>query len=242
MDGSIEVIQPLVKRAGGFRTLFVLSWALKVGNDAFVFSGIIETTGRVIGTQATPEGILQLRIDGSGLADWPAYGASIALSGCCLTAARLDPESREIGFDVVPETVRLTNLGKLCSGDRVNLEASVRPTTRLDGHVVQGHVEGLGKVVAIETQGEWRVAIEAPVELMPCVIPKGSIAVDGVALTIASVDVPQSRFEIALIPTTLDLTTLGGLKIGDLVHLETDVVARAAVHWLKHFGPGATGR
>lgn len=207
-----------------------------------MFSGIIETTGRVVDTQATPEGILRLLIDGSGLGDWPVHGASIAISGCCLTAARLDPQSREIGFDVVPETVRLTHLGRLRKGDRVNLEASVRPTTRLDGHVVQGHVEGLGKIVSIQTQGEWRVAIETPAALMPCVIPKGSIAVDGVALTIASVDVAQNLFEIALIPTTLDLTTLGGLKVGDAVHLETDVVARAAVHWLKHFGPGAIGR
>jgi riboflavin synthase len=207
-----------------------------------MFSGIIETTGRVVRANRSGEGNLWLDIEAKGLAEWPGHGASICVSGCCLTVARLEPQEGVLGFDVIPESLDRTWLGRLKPGDSVNLEPSVRPTTRLDGHVVQGHVEGLGTVVSVRTEGEWRVEIEAPEALMPCVVPKGSVAVDGVSLTLAAVRVPQRRFEVALIPTTLELTTLGELKVGSTVHLETDVMARTVVHWLTHYGAGVSGR
>ncbi len=228
-----------------------------------MFSGIVECTGRIVAIEQGPDplpdrdddrvsdhhpvGSIGLTIDVSGLVgeqaqqDFPMHGASICVSGCCLTAARLDPERSLIGFDVIAETLSRTSLGGLKVGQRVNLEQSVQPTTRLDGHVVQGHVEGLGEVLSIETRGEWRVRIRPPADLMPAIIPKGSIAVEGVSLTLAAVDPAAGWFEIALIPTTLDLTTLGELQPGARVNLETDILARTAVHWLTHFGPSAIG-
>ncbi len=214
-----------------------------------MFTGIIQGTGRVVRTASSAEGGLELTVDVRELLDeaepaasFPAHGASICVSGCCLTAARLDPEAGEVGFDVIAETLRCTTLGGLRDGSEVNLEASVQPTTRMDGHIVQGHIEGMGEVLSIERQGRWVARIRPPAELMPAIVPKGSIAVEGVSLTLAAVDVAHGWFEIALIPTTLDLTTLGGLKPGSMVNLETDIMARTAVHWLAHFGPGAPSR
>ena len=214
-----------------------------------MFTGIIQGTGRVVRTSPSTAGGLELTIDVRELLDpadpaasFPAYGASICVSGCCLTAARLDPRAGQIGSDVIAETLRCTTLGGLREGSEVNLEASVQPTTRMDGHIVQGHIEGLGEVLSIETQGQWLARIRPPAGLMPAIVPKGSIAVEGVSLTLAAVDVAEGWFEIALIPTTLELTTLGGLKPGSKVNLETDIMARTAVHWLAHFGPSAPSR
>jgi riboflavin synthase len=141
-------------------------------------------------------------------------------------------------FDVVPETLARTTLGGLAAGSRVNLERAATAATLMGGHVVQGHVEGVGEVRAVRTEGEWRVTIKVPNELMPCITPKGSIAVEGVSLTVASVDVTASTLDVALIPTTLEVTTLGGLKPGSRVNLETDIMARTIVHYMRNF----TGR
>ncbi len=186
-----------------------------------------------------------------------------------------------LAFDVVPETLAKTTLGGLEPGDAVHLEPSVTASTLLDGHVVQGHVEGVGVVVGVSVVadgGEYRLRIAPPAGLMPCLVPKGSVAVDGVSLTIAAVSAaapasspvapassrctvanpsvaPASSrctaavgadgpwFEVALIPTTLEMTTLGALVVGSRVNLETDILARTVVHVLRHYGvgPGAGG-
>lgn len=204
-----------------------------------MFTGIIERTGSIHALTPTPTPTSsgsELLIDAQGWGADFARGESIAVSGCCLTLApRPGAPSGLLRFDVVPETLAKTSLGSLRPGTRVNLERSATATTLLGGHVVQGHVEGLGTVRAIQTVGEWRVTIEAGKDLMPCITPKGSIAVEGVSLTVASVDVAASTFDIALIPTTLDLTTLRDLRVGSLVNLETDILARTVVHYMRHF-------
>ncbi|MEN0019465.1 MAG: riboflavin synthase, partial [Planctomycetota bacterium] len=167
-----------------------------------------------------------------------AHGASIAISGCCLTVAEA-PDGKTLAFDVIPETLEKTTLGGLTEGDRVNLEPAATATTALDGHIVQGHVEGTGRVVRIDTDDGWRVRIAAERPLMEAIVPKGSVTIDGVSLTIAAVepgDDDGGWFEVALIPTTLELTTLGGLSEGSRVNLETDAMVRAVVHWMRHFG------
>lgn len=200
-----------------------------------MFTGIIERTGTVHALAQTSTGS-ELLIDAGGWGEGFAPGESIAISGCCLTLApRLGMASGMLRFDVVPETLSKTTLGFIGPGTRVNLERSATAASLLGGHVVQGHVEGLGIVRGVKEVGEWRVTIEVPSELLPCITPKGSVAVEGVSLTIASVDVACSSFDVALIPTTLDLTTLRDLRVGTRVNLETDIIARTVVHFMRHF-------
>jgi len=147
------------------------------------------------------------------------------VGGACLTVARR--RAGVFGVDVVPETVRRTTLGRLAPGDRVNLERALRWRGRVEGHLVQGHVEGLGRVRRAEAEGAGRrLRIAAPAPLMRTIVAKGSVAVDGVSLTVARAD--RRGFEVALIPFTLRRTTLRGLRPGDDVNLETDVWLRFA--------------
>ncbi|MCC7388121.1 MAG: riboflavin synthase [Phycisphaerales bacterium] len=205
-----------------------------------MFSGIIRATGRLAAVESTPAG-RRLTIDPGAWGHTPGVGDSIAVSGCCLTLAVPPGPDGHLGFDAIPETLAKTTLGDLAVGDRVNLETSVTAATAMDGHVVQGHVEGVGEVVGLVTQGEYRVRVRAHPDLMPCIVPKGSVAIDGVSLTIAEVSPAGHWFEVALIPTTLSLTTLGGLKPGSKVNLETDVLARTVVHVLRNYA-GVIGR
>ncbi|MDQ7013404.1 MAG: hypothetical protein Q9O74_05855, partial [Planctomycetota bacterium] len=292
-----------------------------------MFTGIIRATGRVVGVERVAAGV-RLRVEPEGTpgspggtpgspGGTPRPGDSICVSGCCLTVADRGTGSQPVyvapassrcadgvlAFDVVPETLARTTLGGLEPGDVVHLEPSVTASTLLDGHVVQGHVEGVGVVVGVGVGvgGEYRIRIAPPAGLMPCLVPKGSVAVDGVSLTIAAVSpvapastpvapasspvapassrcptanppvapasspvapassrctaanppvAPASSrcpaaggadggwFEVALIPTTLELTTLGGLVVGSRVNLETDILARTVVHVLRHYGVG----
>ncbi|TWT45965.1 Riboflavin synthase [Phycisphaerae bacterium RAS1] len=194
-----------------------------------VFSGIVEAVAPIVAVRGTPAGHrLDLRL--GELLDELTLGASIAINGCCLTLAAA--RGGVGGFDVVPETWRLTNLKDLGSGARVNVERSLRIGDRIDGHFVQGHVDALGTVERVERAGaEWKLWIAAPHDVMRLVARKGSIAVDGVSLTV--VDVDDSRFSVALIPTTLERTVLGARRAGDRVNLETDLVARTVVRWLE---------
>lgn len=157
-----------------------------------------------------------------------------------MTLVDLAPSDRagQLAFDVVAETLARTTLGELRAGDRVNLEPAATPTTLLDGHLVQGHIEGVGRVVQVQSQAsdDYRVTIEPPPDLMPCLAPKGSVAIDGVSLTIAGVT--DHTFEVALIPTTLAQTTLGVLQVGDHVNLESDIIARTVVHVLERTRAG----
>jgi riboflavin synthase len=150
-------------------------------------------------------------------------GDSIALDGCCLTVVAIDGD--KLGFDAGAETLSRTTLGKLAPGDPVNIETSLRVGDEMGGHFVTGHIDAIGTIDARQDDAEWStLRIRAPKRLMPQIASKGSIAVDGVSLTL--VDVVADQFSVALIPHTLKVTTLGRRGIGDLVNLETDVLAK----------------
>lgn len=193
-----------------------------------MFTGIIEITGMISQTRPVPTGRkLAIRVD----ADWSdlALGASVAVSGVCLTIAAA--HDRTLEFDVIHETLERTTLGNLVVGDSVNLERSLRIGDRLDGHFVQGHVEGTARVTnIIASVREWVVWLCANEMLRPCIIPKGGIALDGVSLTIAAVR--DDEFSVALIPTTLQRTTLQHLRVGNHANIETDIITRTIVHRL----------
>lgn len=193
-----------------------------------MFTGIIQTTGTVRSLRPAGNGA-RLVLDAPGLPRPMPGGASICVNGACLTVTRCDAQSLE--FDVVGETLAQTTLGDLKPGDRVNLERSLRAGDGLDGHMVQGHVDGIATARRINS--DHVVTFEAPDSLHPYIIPKGSIAVDGVSLTIAAVS--GSQFTVALIPTTLTDTTLADLHVGDRVNVETDILARTIVTTLQRW-------
>lgn len=190
-----------------------------------MFTGIVETTAEVLErtdarlTLARPSSF----VDGStGLPQALKLGSSIAVNGVCLTVVVLNPG--DITFDVVGETWRKTNLGTLKKGSRVNLERAMPADGRFEGHVVQGHVEGVAIVKEWKDDGEWKqLVLEVPADLLPYITKKGSIALDGVSLTVA--DFSGNRVTIALIPHTLAITTLGSRQVGDSINVETDILA-----------------
>jgi riboflavin synthase len=194
-----------------------------------MFTGIIERTAKVIGVAKGPA-FLRLT-----LADhWGDVidGESIAVNGVCLTVA--ERAAGELGFDVVPETLSKTNLGLLAQGDAVHVERALRVGDRISGHFVQGHIDGTASLVEQGTDagGGWRVTLQAPHELADYLTPKGSVTLDGVSLTIASVS--GNQFQVALIPTTLQITLLGQREVGWPFNLETDVLTKSVVTWLRN--------
>ncbi|MGH8233192.1 MAG: riboflavin synthase [Rhodanobacteraceae bacterium] len=188
-----------------------------------MFTGIIGATGTIAG-RLVHEGDLRLTVAAPGLdVSDVAPGDSIAVSGCCLTVVAREGDT--LAFDVSSESLSLTILGDLHEGDTVNLEKALRLSDRLGGHLVSGHVDGLGTIVAIEPDARsrrWR--IEAPAALSRYIATKGSICVDGVSLTVNAVD--GSLFEVNLIPHTVAMTTLQDRRAGDRVNLEVDMLAR----------------
>jgi riboflavin synthase len=176
----------------------------------------------------TGKGMIRSRRDGrleieTPLAGELAAGDSIAVNGVCLTA--VDPEASHFAADVMPETLRRSSLGPLGEGSEVNVELPLRAGDRLGGHVVQGHVDATGSVAGVRDEGLSRVVrIAAEPELLRYVVEKGSIAVDGVSLTVSAVD--DEAFEVSLIPETLERTTLGQAERGTMVNLEVDVLAK----------------
>jgi riboflavin synthase len=202
-----------------------------------VFTGLVTTTGTVRSAEASPSGLrLAIAAPRAWLAHPPAtLGESIAVHGCCLTLARLDGGDGDalLGFDAIPETLRVTLLGRLSPGHRVHLERSATPSTLLGGHIVQGHVDGLGRVAAVERDGgEWRLRIAIDRGFLGGLVLRGSIAVDGVSLTVAALDDRAATFDVCLIPETLARTTLGALVEGDEVHLEFDCIAKMVARQL----------
>ena len=186
-----------------------------------MFTGIVQELGHVAGVERDGEG-LRLRID-AGLADELAAGDSVAVSGVCLTA--VDPADGAFTADLSPETVARSSLGSLATGDPVNLELPLRPADRMGGHIVQGHVDGVGTTEAVSDRGNVRdVRFSAPAELLRYVVEKGSVTVDGVSLTVTEVD--DAGFSVSLIPETLARTTLGAGRPGRPVNLEVDVIAK----------------
>jgi riboflavin synthase len=204
-----------------------------------MFTGIVEGTGTVAAMHRPPDGgAARLEIEAPWLAGELAAGDSVAVDGCCLTVVAGGPT--RFAADVVAETLRRTALGRLAAGARVNLERPVALGGRLGGHLVQGHVDGVGRVLDRRALGEGgqEVRVELPETLARYVVEKGSIAVDGVSLTVAGVG--QGWFAVALVPHTLATTTLGERAPGDPVHLEVDVVAKYVERLVQPWNvPGA---
>ena len=188
-----------------------------------MFTGIVQATGTVAGAEARG-GDLRLVIEApdAGCANIPP-GDSVSVSGCCLTVVAGD--ERTLAFDLSNETLSLTTLGALRRGDRVNLEPALRLSDRLGGHLVSGHVDGVGSIVSIEPDARsQRWMLEAPAALMRYIAAKGSVCVDGVSLTVNGID--GHRFGVNLIPHTVAATTFADRGVGDRVNLEVDLLAR----------------
>ncbi len=186
-----------------------------------MFTGLVAETGEVRSLERTGGGVLiEVR---AGLASDVAPGDSVSLSGVCLTAVRAGGGT--FAMEAVPETLERSSLGELTEGDRVNLELAVLAADRLGGHIVQGHVDAIGRVESIAPEARSRrVAINAGDDVGRYVVDKGSIALDGVSLT--AVDPGADGFSVVLIPETMERTTLGALEAGDAVNIEVDVVAK----------------
>jgi len=188
-----------------------------------MFTGLVEHLSLVVQFDPDGSGGADLIVREPALAPLLAIGESVAVNGACLTVVARDAES--FRFQLGPETLHRTSLGDLRQDDRVNLERALRVGDRLGGHFVQGHVDGVGRIAERTRQGEWEtVWFACPAELTPLMVPKGSIAVDGVSLTL--VDVGPDRFSVMLIPHTLAQTTLGHKLVGAAVNLETDLLAK----------------
>lgn len=191
-----------------------------------MFTGIIEATAAVL--EKTED---SLTIAHPVSFDDLKKGCSIAVLGACLTVTSFNDQS--MTFQVIPETWAKTKLGSLKKGDLINLERAMPASGRFDGHIVQGHIEGVGIVAAIVRDGQdVRVTVSVPGDLRRYIIPKGSITIDGVALTVASIE--KDQVTVALIPETLQMTTLGSLQEGDTVNLETDMIGRYVYALLPH--------
>ena len=186
-----------------------------------MFTGIVETLGQVTGLEQLTDSV-RLSVRGDVVAG-AVSGDSIAVNGVCLTAATIDGDV--FTADVMAETLQHTALGRLTTGDEVNLERAATLTTRLGGHLVQGHVDGVGRVVRREPGEAWDVVtVEIPDDLLRYVVVKGSIAFDGVSLTVTAAE--GSEVSVSLIPETLRRTTLGARAVGDAVNVEVDVLAK----------------
>ncbi len=193
-----------------------------------MFTGIVERQGEIISAASSAAG-RRLAIRAAGYWDELTLGASVAVDGVCLTIVEHRGDIAE--FDVIGETLSRTTLNRAVAGRFVNLERSMRADARIDGHFVQGHVEAVSDVLRVEREPRsetWWFAV--PEHVRRHLIPKGSIAVDGISLTL--VDVRADRFSVSLIPTTLNLTTLGKKKPGDRANIETDILVRTLIHTL----------
>jgi riboflavin synthase len=201
-----------------------------------MFTGLVESMARVVDVREARPGRRLVVADDVVTAD-AALGDSIALNGCCLTV--VEREGNKLAFEAGPETLERTNLGALVAGSAVNVERSLRFGERLGGHLVTGHIDGPGTLDERHDEGEWSTFwFRAPRDLMRQMASKGSIAVDGVSLTLC--DVSDERFSVMLIPHTLGVTTLGRLRPGDRVNLETDLLAKYVARQLG-FAPNPQG-
>lgn len=196
-----------------------------------MFTGIVEGTRRIVAAFDAAAGRrISLRLDPPLLGEPIALGESIALDGVCLTVAAFDADVAD--FDAIPETLGLTTLGRRRAGDRVNVERALRMGDRLGGHFVQGHVDGIATLDTYrETGGAVELTFRAESKLIEQMVLKGSIAIDGVSLTLATVDAAASTFSVALIPATLALTTLADRRPGDAVNIETDLIGK----WVRRY-------
>jgi len=195
-----------------------------------MFTGIVAQTGQVVSIRPTESGA-RLILDVGELAKEISHGGSVAVNGACLTAVTIYGQTVE--FDSVFETMARTNLGRLKSGDRVNLELSLRPSDRLEGHFVQGHIDTTVRIVEWQDQGQGRLLTVQlqDSEYVKYVVPKGSVALDGISLTVAGIK--NDQFTTAIIPTTLQRTTLVQKPVGAVLNFEADILAKTVVQWLE---------
>ncbi len=203
-----------------------------------MFTGIVETVGRVVSIE-TEGAKARLRVDAPLVAEGIAIGASVAVNGACLTVVAA--AGAELAFEAVQETLDRTSLGDLEVGSRVNLERALRADARLDGHIVQGHVDDTGRVRALVRDGaDVRLFVDCNSEVARQLVPKGSVAIDGVSLTV--VDVTDSGFDVALIPHTLAETNLADRQAGDRVNLEADVLGKYVLRYLERIDAAGLSR
>lgn len=187
-----------------------------------MFTGLVETVGNIVALVDQPPG-KRLTVDAGLVAEGASIGDSIAINGCCLTVVSMEGE--KLDFEAGEETLSRTNLGDLQLGSPVNLERSLKAGDRLGGHYVTGHIDALGSLIERRDDPPWaHLRFQMPHRLASQVAAKGSVAIDGISLTV--VDVTDDTFSVALIPHTLEVTTLGKRNVGDAVNLETDVLAK----------------
>jgi len=202
-----------------------------------MFTGLIEAVGEVIEVKPTTAGFrLHVRTD---LASELTPGDSLAMNGVCLTVVAADDGG--VHADVSPETARVTALGGLKRGSLINLERPMRADARVGGHFVQGHVDATGTVEEIRQEGDsWWLTVKFPATLAAYIVRKGSIAVDGISLTVAGVD--EKRFDVQIIPYTWEHTSLRSMKVNDLVNLECDILGKYVLRALEVSAPGRVGK
>ena len=201
-----------------------------------MFTGLIEELGAVAGVEELPTG-RRLRIATAAAAEL-ALGDSVAVNGVCLTVVRFDAS----GFDaeVSPATLRVTNLGDLRDGATVNLERPLLPSDRLGGHFVQGHVDGVGSLARMEQETDfWWVTVRFPEDLSRYLVPKGSVAVDGISLTVAGLE--ADRFAVQIVPHTWRHTNLHARRVGDAVNIECDIIGKYVARAVEAFGATRRG-
>jgi riboflavin synthase len=198
-----------------------------------MFTGIVEHVGRIAGVVKESD-LTRFQIDLGPIGDGVKLGDSVAVAGACLTVAGI--EANLFAFEAIPETLEKTRLGGFATGDAVNLERAMSSAGRFDGHMVQGHVDGVGRVRRFDRKDhEALLHIECDVELAQQLVDKGSVTIDGVSLTVVAVG--PDGFHVALIPHTLEITTLSNLLVGDAVNLEVDVFGKYVKQYLDRVLP-----
>ena len=204
-----------------------------------MFTGLIEEVGEIVAIEPVGDSV-RLTIAGPVVTSDAVHGASIAVSGVCLTVVEQSetPDGRgTFSADVMAQSIRMSTLGDLSPGSRVNLERAMRADARLGGHIVQGHVDGTAELISVTPHEAWRtLRFGIPSELAPLVVDKGSVTLAGVSLTVSDVSEPADEspwIEVSLIPETLTATTLGALAPGDRVNVETDILARHVARMLR---------
>lgn len=201
-----------------------------------MFTGLVQATGTI--TAVIPgESSAQITISAPTIAQEISRGDSVSVNGTCLTVTDFDKS--EFKLDVMTQTLKLTTLGLLVTGDTVNLELATRTSDRLGGHIVQGHVDGVATVVAITPGDQWnRFDVEIPARLMKYIVAQGSICLDGVSLTVGEITDPKNQVSVWLIPETLDKTSLSQKQVGDKMNVEVDVLAKYVERLLEKKGQG----
>ncbi|MBL0691877.1 MAG: riboflavin synthase [SAR324 cluster bacterium] len=190
-----------------------------------MFSGIIRELGQIVASKRHTNGQMKLEISAPTVISELDLGSSIAVNGVCLSVVHKKEESFQV--DISPHTLSVSLFAKYEMGQQVNLELAVTPTTRLDGHIVQGHVDGLVQVTDITDDGDCvNITFKIPEQLTRYIAPKGSVAINGISLTIAEYSFTDSKFKVAIIPYTITNTNLKDIEVGDYAHLETDIIAR----------------